>query len=349
MPALIRCRSVSKRFGDVKAVDSVSLALHPGEIVAILGQSGCGKTTLLRLIAGYEELDSGEVEVGGHTVSSASEHAPPERRGIGMVFQEYALFPHMTVAQNVGFGLRGMSARDRRRRIWDALSLVELLGFEERFPHELSGGQQQRVALARTLAPSPLAVLLDEPFSNLDAGMRLAVRQDVVAILRAKSIAAVFVTHDVEEAFAIADRIGVMVEGRLVQTDAPDALYSAPCGIDVARLVGDCDFIDGVMRGGAVDTSIGMLRAECADGRIRDGGAALVMVRPQDLRIDADADSACVVAAHEFHGADTVLTAQMPCGGTVRCRQPGYSPLTTGARVRLTPSEGKVFRVFPAE
>lgn len=348
---LIDCRGVAKRFGDVQAVDGVSFALHPGEVVAVLGQSGCGKTTLLRLIAGFEALDAGEISVRGRVASSASLHEPPERRGIGMVFQEYALFPHMTVAQNAAFGLRGVAAGDRRRRVGDVLALVGLSGLEGRYPHELSGGQQQRAALARTLAPSPAAALFDEPFSNLDPGMRFAVRQDVTAILRDRAMAAIFVKHNVGEAFAVADRVGVMVDGRLEQMDAPEALYQRPKSAAVARLVGECDFIEGVMRGGgaAAETDIGVLPVACPAGDIADGARALVMARPHDFRIDADDGGCCVVEAHEFHGADTRIFARTPTGATLRCETPGYSPLPAGTRARLTPTATAAFLAYPAE
>ena len=242
---LIECRGATKSFGDLLAVDDVSFRLMPGEVLSILGASGCGKTTLLRIIAGFEGLDDGEVRLQAGLVSDSDHYVPPERRNVGMVFQEYALFPHLTVAENVAFGLHGMSKGEQRSRTQDALDLVRLNGYESRYPHELSGGQQQRVALARTLAPSPIAVLLDEPFSNLDAGMRLEVRQEVEAILRSKGVATIFVTHDREEAFAFADRVGVMSRGRLEQIDAPYALYQAPVSPEVARIVGDCDFLQG--------------------------------------------------------------------------------------------------------
>ena len=343
---LIECRSVTKRFGDVLAVDDVSFQLMRGEVLSILGASGCGKTTLLRLIAGFETLDAGQLRLQPDLVSDTTHHLPPERRNIGMVFQEYALFPHLTVAQNVAFGLHALSKGEQRERTRDALELVRLNSLGARYPHELSGGQQQRVALARTLAPSPIAVLLDEPFSNLDAGMRQDVRQEVEAILRSKGIAAIFVTHDRAEAFAFADRVGVMSDGRLEQVDEPGELYRAPLSPDVARIVGDCDFLTGVARGALADTELGMLPYRYEGGLLPDHAEIVLMVRPQDLAVEPSDTGVCAVAGLEYRGGETLLTVRLPQGGTLRCRQFGYSDLKKGARVTLNPREPTPFLSF---
>ena len=343
---LLECRSVTKTFGDVVAVDNVSLQLMPGEVLSILGASGCGKTTLLRLIAGLEAVDGGQLHIQPDLTSDARQHLPPERRNIGMVFQEYALFPHLTVAQNVAFGLHGMSRDEQRHLTRDALELVRLTSLEERYPHELSGGQQQRVALARTLAPSPIAVLLDEPFSNLDAGMRQDVRHEVETILRGKGIAAMFVTHDREEAFAFADRVGVMSAGRLEQVDAPSELYRTPVSPQVARIVGDCNFLTGVARGEIAITEVGSLPFVCNDGPVEDGTKLSLMVRPQDIAISSSNTGDCVVTSLEYRGGETMVTAATPKGTTLRCRQFGYSQLTSGARVEFTPQSSVPFLAF---
>ena len=343
---LIECKRVTKRFGDVAAVDNVSLQLMPGEVLSILGASGCGKTTLLRLIAGFESLDDGQLIVHPGLKSDAKFHIPPERRNVGMVFQEYALFPHLTVAQNIAFGLRGLSNDEKRHRTLDALDLVRLTDLQTRYPHELSGGQQQRVALARTLAPAPIAVLLDEPFSNLDAGMRQEVRQEVEAILRSKGMSAIFVTHDREEAFAVADRVGVMCDGRLEQVGTPGMLYQSPVNPDVARIVGDCDFLSGIVQGEVADTEIGGLRYEHADGRLPDGTKLMVMTRPQDMNVRQDEAGDCVISALEYRGGETMVTVKLPRGGTLRCRELGHSNLTKGAKVSLTPREFEPFLSF---
>lgn len=343
---LIECRGVTKRFGGVVALDEVSLRLMPGEVLSILGASGCGKTTLLRVIAGFEAVDGGELYLQSSLVSDVEHHQPPERRNIGMVFQEYALFPHLTVAQNVAFGLHGMSKDEQRHRTQDALELVRLDTLHARYPHELSGGQQQRVALARTLAPSPIAVLLDEPFSNLDAGMRQDVRQEVEAILRGKGIAAMFVTHDREEAFAFADRVGVMSAGRLEQVDTPGELYRAPIRPEVARIVGDCDFLAGVAHGKVAQTEIGNLPVVCNSGSVADGTELMLMVRPQDMVAKPSATGDCVVVATEYRGGETMLTVEMPSGGTLRCRQVGFSDLAKGTLVTFAPRASTPFLAF---
>ena len=343
---LIECRGVTKRFGDVVALDDVSFRLMPGEVLSILGASGCGKTTLLRTIAGFEGVDGGELYLQSSLVSNSEHHQPPERRNIGMVFQEYALFPHLTVAQNVAFGLHGMSKDEQRRRTQDALELVRLDTLHTRYPHELSGGQQQRVALARTLAPSPIAVLLDEPFSNLDAGMRQEVRQEVETILRGKGIAAMFVTHDREEAFAFADRVGVMSAGRLEQVDTPEELYRTPTRPEVARVVGDCDFLVGVAQGEVAQTEVGRLPFVCSSGPVADGAELILMVRPQDMVVMPSATGDCVVVAMEYRGGETMLTVRMPLGGTLRCRQGGYSNLVKGTRIAFAPRDSTPFLAF---
>ena len=343
---LIECRSVTKRFGDVVALDDVSLRLMQGEVLSILGASGCGKTTLLRIIAGFETVDGGELYLQSNLVSGARHHQPPERRNIGMVFQEYALFPHLTVAQNVAFGLHGISKDERRRRTQDALELVRLDTMGARYPHELSGGQQQRVALARTLAPSPIAVLLDEPFSNLDAGMRQDVRQEVEAILRSKGIAAMFVTHDREEAFAFADRVGVMSAGRLEQVDTPGELYRTPIRPEVARIVGDCDFLSGVAHGEAAQTEVGRLPVVYSSNPVSNGTELMLMVRPQDMVVKSSETGDCVIVAMEYRGGETMLTVRMPSGRTLRCRQVGFSDLMRGARVSFAPRDSTPFLAF---
>ena len=343
---LIECERVTKRFGDVLAVDDVSFCLMSGEVVSILGASGCGKTSLLRLIAGFEPVDGGEIRISQDVVSDSGRHIPPERRNIGMVFQEYALFPHLTVAQNVGFGLHGLSADERRQRTRDALQLVRLTELEARYPHELSGGQQQRVALARTLAPSPIAALMDEPFSNLDASLRQNVRQEVASILRDRQIAVIFVTHDRDEAFAIADRVGVMTEGRLHQINTPDALYRFPSTPEIARIVGECDFIYGVARGNLVDTDIGALPYICESGHAPNGSELTVMLRPQDISAHADEEGNSVVESIEYRGGETLLTVRTQSGVTLRCHAPGYSGLSRGLRVRLAPTHGEAFWAF---
>ncbi|MCH7653287.1 MAG: ABC transporter ATP-binding protein [Chloroflexi bacterium] len=343
---VVRCESVTKRFGDVVAVDNASFALEPGEILSILGPSGCGKTTLLRLIAGFENPDAGEVSVQGRVVFGAMVNVPPDQRNVGLVFQEYALFPHMTVAQNVSFGLRHLEARDRKRRLAEVLQLVRLTGLEDRYPHELSGVEQQRVALARTLAPRPVTLLLDEPFSNLDAEMRSEMRREVEHILRKDNVATVFVTHDREEAFAMADRIGVMKNGHLDQVDTPDVIYHSPATIFVAQLAGTCDFLSGRLYEGYATTDLGALPSVSNNGPMPDGSKVQLLVRPDDFQVLPDPEGTSVVASREFRGDETILFVRMASGDTLRCRQRSDSTLSTGTRVTLVPDKATPFAAF---
>ncbi|HYN88168.1 MAG TPA: ABC transporter ATP-binding protein, partial [Ardenticatenaceae bacterium] len=237
----VECTGLAKSFGDVRAVDNLSLAVRPGEVVAVLGPSGCGKTTALRLIAGFERPDAGEVRIGERVVAGRDTCLPPERRRVGLVFQNYALFPHMSVAENVAYGVR--RGQDRAARVREILSRVELDGLDARLPHELSGGQQQRVALARALAPQPEVLLMDEPFSNLDAGLRAQVRKEVREILRVTNTAVLFVTHDQEEALLMGDRVAILHAGAVEQVGAPADVFHTPATRFVAGFLGVADFI----------------------------------------------------------------------------------------------------------
>ena len=344
---VIRGRALSKRFGDTVAVDSADLDVWHGEIVSILGTSGCGKTTLLRLIAGFESPTSGSVHILGTEMSGVSGLAPPDRRGIGMVVQEYALFPHMTVERNIAFGLQDLDGPERGERVDEVLNLVRLAGFESRYPYELSGGQQQRVALARTLAPNPAAVLLDEPFSNLDSTMRQRLRSEVEEILRARRTAAIFVTHDREEAFAMADRVGVMVDGRLLQIGAPDQIYHFPATPEIARLTGTCDFVPGTVRtDGGVDTPLGIM--QCAAPELPAPGQSVsLLVHPDDLELVADKSGQGTVISREFRGDEVILKVLLDSGESVRSRRRSFSRLPAGSRVKVIPVKTIPFAVYP--
>ena len=238
----LRVEGVTKRFGAVAAVDGVDLTLEPGEILALVGPSGCGKSTLLRLVAGLLPVDAGRIVIGGRPVDDGRTSVPPERRGVGLVFQDHSLFPHLRVAANVAFGVRGTPRRERDRVADEALASVSLEGLGHRYPHELSGGQRQRVAVARALATRPQLVLLDEPFASLDHNLRVQVRADVVAALRAAGTPAILVTHDQREALAVGDRAGVMRAGRIVALGRPGEVFDSPADRFVGSFLGEAIF-----------------------------------------------------------------------------------------------------------
>ncbi|HMO05716.1 MAG TPA: ABC transporter ATP-binding protein [Kiritimatiellia bacterium] len=310
----IQARCLCKRFGSVRAACGVHLDVAPSTFLALLGASGCGKTTVLRMLAGFVRPDGGSISIGGQTVVDDTTWTPPEKRRIGMVFQEYALFPHMSVADNIGYGIR--PDQDRARRVAEMLDLVGLQTQRDRHPHELSGGQQQRVALARALAPEPAAILLDEPFSNLDAALRVRVRSDVRDILRHTGVTAIFVTHDQEEALSLADQVAVMMNGRIVQTGPPHEVYRAPADRAVAAFIGDANFLAGTAEGRKVHCELGELIAE-QDHH----GPVEVMFRPEDLLIIPFGEHrTATVTDLQFFGHDQLIHLRLPSGATLRSR-----------------------------
>jgi len=331
MSEAIRVTRVTKRYGNIVGVADLSFAVAPGSLLTLLGPSGCGKTTALRLIAGFERLDGGSIVVGGAEVSGPEIHVPPEKRRVGMVFQDYALFPHMNVVANVGYGAQG------RERVEALLDLVGLSGLEDRLPHELSGGQQQRVALARALAPQPAVILADEPFSNLDASLRTRVRREVKAILQDSNTTAVFVTHDQEEALSISERVAVMNDGRVLQVDNPSNLYRNPINPWVAGFLGEADFIKGRAAAGRVDTPLGIFATDLS-------GPVQVMVRPELVTLVPDPDGDAVVAGSEFYGHDQLVTVILSGGAGVRARLGTVPVFAPGTRVWVK-AEGPV--IYP--
>ena len=338
----VECAHLTKAFGPVTAVDGMSLDVAAGEIVALLGPSGCGKTTFLRLVAGFERPDAGTVFLAGEQVAGPRVFVPPERRRIGMVFQDYALFPHLSVADNVAFGL-GRRRRDASRAQVDRLlALVGLTGLGDRLPHELSGGQQQRVALARALAPAPAVVLLDEPFSNLDATLRAEVRAEVRGILRDASATAIFVTHDQEEALSLADRVAVMRAGRLCQLDRPDRLYAEPADRFVATFVGDADLLPGHWDGERIATAFGPLRSSIT----APPGDVDVVLRPEALRLRLDGGGPGVVRRSTYFGHDQLVEVELHDRSVVRSRLGPGRLFEPGDRVSLSVT-GHVI-AFPA-
>ena len=314
MTQAVEVRGVEKAFGATRVLNGVSLAVAPGSVLAVLGPSGCGKTTLLRVIAGFERPDAGEVLVAGRAVTQL----PAHDRRIAMVPQEGALFPHLSVAANVGFGL---SRHDRRGpRVDELLHVAGLDGLRDRMPYELSGGQQQRVAVARALAPQPSVVLLDEPFSALDATLRAAIRDDVLGLLRAHETTAILVTHDQDEALSVADVVAVMRDGVIAQAGPPAEVYAAPVDLDVARFLGDANVVP----------------ASSAFGRIAaPGGSGDVLVRPEHLTLGADGVPA-VVTGRRYFGHDAMVTVRLDDGTVLRVRTPLATAHAPGDAVGVT-------------
>jgi iron(III) transport system ATP-binding protein len=329
MAEVIHCAGVRKRFGPVVAVDNLGFTLRGGEVLALLGPSGCGKTTALRLIAGFERPEHGTIAIGGVPVAGERVFVPPEQRKIGMVFQNYALFPHLDVAANIAYGLpRRM---DRGARVAEVIELTGLDGLEQRMPHELSGGQQQRVALARALAPRPDVLLLDEPFSNLDAALRRRVRLEVQAILREARATAVFVTHDQAEAMSLADQLAVMQAGRLLQIGRPQQLYRFPATHEVAALLGDTNWLPGEADGASVTCALGRLElASPIYGRVE------VLLRPEAVTLTPDVANGYPVVHAEFLGHEQLVTLTLADGTTLRARHHPFDIVVPGMEVGLS-------------
>jgi iron(III) transport system ATP-binding protein len=333
----VRVRGLSKSFGAVDAVRELNLEIERGELMAVLGPSGCGKTTLLRVIAGFEQPDAGCVVLSDEVVAGPGRIVPPEKRRVGMVFQDYALFPHLSVEGNVAFGL---SSRPREER--DALTrrTLELVGLQHRADrdvHELSGGERQRVALARALAPEPELVLLDEPFSSLDATLRGGLRREVELILRDAEATALLVTHDQEEALSLADRVAVMREGEIVQVGPPVDVYGKPATRWAAQFVGEVNVLSGVARGSGVETELGVF-----DLRVPASGSVHVAVRPEQLELSARGNANAEVVAREFRGHDVLYRLRHEGGRTLLVQLPSLELHEVGDSVFVRPAPAAV-------
>ncbi|GMR21094.1 MAG: ABC transporter ATP-binding protein [Gammaproteobacteria bacterium] len=328
-------------------VRGLSMHVKQGGIACLLGPSGCGKTTVLRSIAGFQPLDSGNITIVGKHVSGSGVHLPPEKRRVGMVFQDYALFPHLTVAGNVAFGLRNISREEKSETIDQLLQTVGLSDLGERYPHELSGGQQQRVALARALAPQPDLILLDEPFSNLDVELRERLSYDVRNILKARGTTAVLVTHDQHEAFALGDLVGVMSEGQILQWDTPYNLYHEPSCRFVADFIGQGVFLNGTLLApDTVETTIGIHKGNRAYNW--DLGTRVeVLFRPDDIVPDADNALQGEIINKAFKGAEILYTLRLPTGDELLSLFPSHADHTLGERVGIR-VENDHLVVFPA-
>lgn len=335
MTTAISLSDVTVSFNGTTALDRFDLDVPSGALTAVVGPSGCGKTTALRAIAGFQTITTGTITLNGQLVATDTTNTPPERRGVGMVFQEFALFPHISVAENVGYGVRGADRVDRVRR---TLRLVGLEGYEDRFPHELSGGEQQRVALARALAPGPDVVLLDEPFSNLDAPQRERMRRELRRIIHSVGVTAVLVTHDQAEALAVGDRIAVMSEGRVVQSGTPVEVYARPVSPWVARFLGEAMILEGVAEGGAIDTGIGVVPTSLADG-----ASAKVMVRPEWVRPTVVDHGVGKIVDREFYGHDQRVAIRLDDGTSIDALLPGSIDVALGERVDVEIDDAIVY------
>ncbi len=343
MSGALAVAGLSHRFGRLQAVDDASLSVETGEIVALLGPSGCGKSTVLRLVAGLETVQLGQVTIAGEEVAGPGRSLPPEARSVGMMFQDFALFPHLTVAGNVAFGLARATTAQRRRAVLEALERVGLAARAAAWPHTLSGGEQQRVALARALAPSPRIMLLDEPFSGLDTVLRNALREATARILREAGTPTLIVTHEPEEAMLIADRIALMRAGRIHQFGEPDILYRAPADPFCATFLGEAQRFDGRVRGGRVATPLGSIAAP----GLADGTAAQALIRPEGVRFDHEAGVAATVCEVRSLGRSGVVTLALRDGTRVRARAPWSALPPVGATVKLAVADAMAF-VFPA-
>jgi iron(III) transport system ATP-binding protein len=331
----ISTKDVTVQFNGTVALDGFSLDVPLGSLVALVGPSGCGKTTALRAIAGFQTMDSGSIDIRDRTVYDDFTNVAPEKRHVGMVFQEFALFPHISVGENVGYGVRGA---DRVERVAATLELVGMEGYEDRFPHELSGGEQQRVALARALAPEPDVVLLDEPFSNLDAPQRERMRRELKRIIRTAGVTALFVTHDQAEALAIADHIAIMRDGSVIQAGAPDEVYALPVSPWVARFLGDAVVFDGTANAGHIVTALGSIPTT-----LPDGTPAQVMVRPEWVRPTTNEVGEGRVVDREFYGHDQRVEIELADGITIEALLPGLAGIHVGDRVDVEVLDAIVF------
>jgi iron(III) transport system ATP-binding protein len=314
------------------AISDVSFAARQGEILCLLGPSGCGKTTTLRAIAGFEPVQRGEVYLQGQLASAPGVLMPTEVRRVGMVFQEYALFPHLRVTDNIGFGLRHLSRQERTTQVHMMLAMTGLTGLERRYPHELSGGQQQRVALARALVQKPVVLLLDEPFSNLDPDMASKMREDLHHLLRRTNTTAILVTHDHDEAFAMADRIAVLNNGQLEQFDTPEVIYHMPSTPFVADFVGQADFVPGTVDNGTVLTELGQFPNQVG---YRSGEKVVVMIRPDDVHIVPSPHGPGHIVARQFRGSENLYRVGLPSGLIVHSSEPSTCVYPIGTLVEL--------------
>ena len=343
MQPLLQVSNVQCRYDDKVILESVTFALRQGEIACLLGPSGCGKTTLLHAIAGFRPLAAGSIALAGRELSTAGACVPPEKRALGVVFQDYALFPHLTLEQNVAFGLKMLSRSERQSRIRELLQLVQLQDYTGHYPHQLSGGQQQRVALARALAPRPRLLLMDEPFSNLDTELRRSLAAEVREILREEGTAAILVTHDRGEAFVAGDKLGVLNEGRLQQWESPENIYRNPANAAVARVVGDGNLLVGrLLQPNLVETELGQV--PLAKGIGAEGAAVEVFVRSENIVAGEHAAAVKArVLQKSFLGDSALYRFRLPSGREIEATLNAQLPFSVGSEVPLRIESPLVF------
>ncbi|MGB1310566.1 MAG: ABC transporter ATP-binding protein [Leucothrix sp.] len=343
--SLLTLEKVGLAYQSQTVVDDVSLSLEDGEIACLLGPSGCGKTTLLRAIAGFKSLNSGTIESAGKILSSKTQVVPPEKRRIGMVFQDFALFPHLTVGDNICFGIRQQQRVEKRQRLQALLALIGLESSEHKYPHELSGGQQQRVALARAIAPKPHLLLLDEPFSSMDVELRDSLAKEVRGILKQEKVTAIMVTHDQHEAFSMADRIGVLNEGKLLQWGTAEQLYHAPNSDFIAHFVGFSDFLTGKVNGSQVETALGCFPYRPVDnGLLADleGQSVKVLIRPEYIQIAEDSRITAKLVSRAFRGGYYRYLLRLQGGEEIQALLPSLANYQLGDVVTIAVSIDRV-------
>ncbi|MBM3934379.1 MAG: ABC transporter ATP-binding protein [SAR202 cluster bacterium] len=341
---ILSVEGLTKRFrgGTLPAVSGLSLTMGAGETLALMGPSGSGKTTTLRLIAGFETPYEGKVSIAGRIVAVPGLSVPTEQRGLGMMFQQFALFPHLTVEQNVAYGLAGLPREEKARRVEEELRVVGMDDFKKRYPRQLSGGQQQRVALARALAPRPVVMLMDEPFGSLDARMRTEMRRDVKAVLRQTNTTTILVTHDKDEAFTLADRVLVMKDGVMQQLDTPDNIYHRPANRFVAEFAGMADFVAARFEDGAVSTEVGLFSYQGP----RPDGPFDLLLRPDTVEVTSYPNGDCAITGREFKGAINLYSVRLPSGKTIWSAMPSQQVHRVGERVKVRAKPNSIV-LFP--
>ena len=337
---VLSLNAVTREFSNATAVDGVDLAVREGELLTLLGPSGCGKTTTLRLIAGLERPDEGTIMLHGRTLARPNNSVPPEDRDIGIVFQDFALFPHLTAAENIGFGLDGFPAEEREQRVSDMLALVGLKDQADATPDQLSGGQCQRIALARSLAVEPSVLLLDEPFSNLDVGLRVRMREEVRRILKETGVTAISVTHDQEEAMSISDRVAVMNEGRIEQVGTPEIVFQQPTSRFVASFLGHASFLSAYVAGDIIETGIGRLGRDQIHGLAPeyDQTRLDIMVRPDDViarPVGNEDEGNGIVTYRRYLGPTVLYRVELDTGDIVECMHNHAEEINLDERVRV--------------